>query len=63
MKKGINWLSQIRSLIEQGAPIYKLEQAIVKAGFKSMFDIAIKKIKAGTTDIKEIKRVLGTTRY
>ena len=54
---------RLRSLIEQNAPIYELEKAILESGFNSMFDIAVKKIKAGITDIKEIKRVLGTTRY
>ena len=54
---------RLRSLIEQNASIYELEKAILESGFNSMFDIAVKKIKAGITDIKEIKRVLGTTRY
>ncbi|MDQ7031412.1 MAG: GspE/PulE family protein [Desulfonauticus sp.] len=51
---------KLRSYIEQGENLYKLEQIILESGFKTMFDIAVKKVLLGLTDVKEVKRVLGT---
>ena len=54
---------EMRQLLEQDAPLQKLEALAVEQGFRSMFQIGVTKALAGVTSVEELQRVLGTTRY
>ena len=54
---------EMRLLLEQDAPLQELEALAVEQGFRSMFQIGVKKALAGLTSVEELQRVLGTTRY
>jgi general secretion pathway protein E/type IV pilus assembly protein PilB len=34
-----------------------------RKGFRTMFDVAVIKVKDGITSVEEVQRVLGKTRY
>ncbi|MEJ2053420.1 MAG: ATPase, T2SS/T4P/T4SS family, partial [Calditrichaceae bacterium] len=50
--------AEIKSKIEQSAPIAEIEKAAVKKGFKNFSRSALELITSGVTDIAEVKRVI-----
>lgn len=54
---------EIRHELEQGSSQQVIEKLIMKKGFKTMFDIGVRKVVSGLTSVEELQRVLGTTRY
>lgn len=55
--------NELRQLLEQDAPLHQLESTALHQGFATMFHIGVKKALAGLTNVQELQRVLGSTRY
>jgi general secretion pathway protein E/type IV pilus assembly protein PilB len=53
----------IRILLERSADLTAIEETLARKGFRTMFDVGVLKVKQGDTDVAELMRVLGRTRY
>lgn len=53
----------VREAMERDIELTQLEEMAKRKGFKSMFDVGVKKVQLGITTVEELQRVLGKTRF
>ncbi|MFK4766146.1 GspE/PulE family protein [Desulfobaculum sp. SPO524] len=54
---------EVREAMEKDIELTQLEDMLRRKGFRTMFDVAVIKVKDGITSVEEVQRVLGKTRY
>lgn len=54
---------ELRQLLEENASLHALENLAISQGFTTMFHVGVKKALAGQTNVRELQRVLGSSRY
>lgn len=54
---------ELREMLERDCRGADLHEAAVRKGFRTMFDVGVRKALSGVTTVAELRRVLGAARY
>jgi general secretion pathway protein E/type IV pilus assembly protein PilB len=54
---------ETKRMLEQSGRLSAIEEHQRNRGFKTMFDVGVRKVKEGVTTVAELQRILGRTKY